>query len=89
VIDFLQYEPGMRDSLRERYEMNEWLGKMSEWIEGNQLLSVHYLKIKQGPRSFSGRLLQVNEQHVLFYADDTKEVINLHMNQIDHIEPFQ
>ncbi|MGR3765495.1 hypothetical protein [Rossellomorea sp. NS-SX7] len=68
--------------------MNEWIGMMNEWIIENQLLSVHYLKIKKGTHSFSGRLLQVNDEHLLFYADDTKEVIHLHMNQIDHIEPF-
>ncbi|MEL3974543.1 hypothetical protein AAEO50_19835 [Rossellomorea oryzaecorticis] len=68
--------------------MNEWLSKMTEWMNENQLLSVHYMKIKKGPHSFSGRLLQINDEHLLFYADDTKEVINLHMNQIDHIEHF-
>jgi hypothetical protein len=89
VIDFLRYEMGIRNSWRFRDKMNEWLGKMSGWIKENQLLSVNYLKTKQGPCSFSGRLLKVNGDYMLFYVDDTKQVINLHMNQIDHIEPFQ
>ncbi|MCA1057181.1 hypothetical protein LCM10_19740 [Rossellomorea aquimaris] len=69
--------------------MNEWLGMMNEWIKNNQLLSVHYLRIKKGPSSFSGRLLQMNDDYLLFYGDDMKEVINLHIHQIDHIEPFE
>ena len=69
--------------------MNEWLAKMAHWITQNQLVTVQYTEKRKGPISFSGRLLQVNEDQLLFYADDKKEVINIHINQIDQIEPFE
>ncbi len=69
--------------------MNEWLEKMKTWILHNRLLHVQYTRLRKEPISFSGRLLQINENKLLFYTDDTKEVINLHFNQIDHIEPWE
>ncbi len=69
--------------------MNQWLERMDQWKRSNQLLYVQYTLIKKGPQKFFGRLIQINDDQLLFYIDDTKSVMNLNINQIDQIEPHE
>ncbi|MGM0847402.1 MAG: hypothetical protein ACQEUT_20985 [Bacillota bacterium] len=70
--------------------MEEWQNLFKLWQQENKLLNVEYLIIKKGRFTLTGRLIQyqAENQTLIFYADDTKSVISLHLNQIENISPF-
>ena len=67
--------------------MRDWQSLFQKWQQENKLLHVEYLMIKKGKFSFSGRLIQFHPdtQTVIFYNDDTKSVVSLHLNQIENL----
>ncbi|WP_421380836.1 hypothetical protein ACOJQI_18725 [Bacillus salacetis] len=68
--------------------MGDWQDLFQKWQKENKLLNVEYLRIKKGRFSFSGRLIQfhLDTQTLIFYVDDTKSVVSLHLNQIENID---
>lgn len=67
--------------------MEEWQNLFEKWQQENKLLKVEYLIERKGKFSLAGRLLQYSpaNQTVIFYDDDTKTVLSLHLNQIENI----
>jgi hypothetical protein len=67
--------------------MEEWQNLFEKWQQENKLLNVEYLIERKGKFSLAGRLLQYSpaNQIVIFYDDDTKTVLSLHLNQIENI----
>ncbi|MGD7024919.1 hypothetical protein ACQCVK_20335 [Rossellomorea vietnamensis] len=67
--------------------MEEWQNLFEKWQQENKLLNVEYLIERKGKFSLTGRLLQYSpaNQIVIFYDDDTKTVLSLHLNQIENI----
>ncbi|TYR73867.1 hypothetical protein FZC79_17265 [Rossellomorea vietnamensis] len=67
--------------------MEEWQNLFEKWQQENKLLNVEYLIERKGKFSLTGRLLQYSPANriVIFYDDDTKTVLSLHLNQIENI----
>ncbi|MGD6969384.1 hypothetical protein ACQCVP_23655 [Rossellomorea vietnamensis] len=67
--------------------MEERQNLFEKWQQENKLLNIEYLIERKGKFSFAGRLLQYSpaNQSVIFYDDDTKTVLSLHLNQIENI----
>lgn len=71
--------------------MERFFTKAEQWQQDNILLRVTYSKARVGTITFSGRVIQISPDHkqLLFYNDDTKSVLNIELNAIDDVLPFE
>ncbi|WP_226671572.1 hypothetical protein [Metabacillus litoralis] len=71
--------------------MERFFSKAEQWQQDNILLRVTYSKARVGTITFSGRVIQISpdQKQLLFYNDDTKSVLNLELNAIDDVLPFE
>lgn len=69
--------------------MNDPFALFQSWIDNNTLLCVEILVRKAGRKTVYGRLLRVdeNDQSLLLYDVDKKQVHSINWNEIDQIEP--
>ncbi|RNB90285.1 hypothetical protein EDM56_07150 [Brevibacillus fluminis] len=69
--------------------MSELKNLFSRWIATRQLLRIEVVREKAERQSFAGRLLQYSEENelLLIYHDDEKQIYNFKLNEIDSIQP--
>ncbi|MGO0059950.1 hypothetical protein ACTID9_08090 [Brevibacillus fluminis] len=69
--------------------MSELKDLFSGWIATRQLLRIEVVRKKAERQSFAGRLLQYSEENelLLIYHDDEKQIYNFKLNEIDSIQP--
>ncbi|MET3290740.1 UNVERIFIED_CONTAM: hypothetical protein ABID98_003310 [Brevibacillus sp. OAP136] len=69
--------------------MSELKNLFSRWIATRQLLRIEVVREKAERKSFAGRLLQYSEENelLLIYHDDEKQIYNFKLNEIDSIQP--
>ncbi|EDL64548.1 hypothetical protein [Bacillus sp. SG-1] len=70
--------------------MERFIAEAEKWKTNNTLLQVRYSIPKVGPKTFSGRIvnLQIEQNDILFYDVDSKMVHNISLQAIDEIIPF-
>lgn len=71
--------------------MSELKELLSGWIATKQLLRIEVVQKKTERKSFAGRLLQYSEDNdlLLIYDVDEKQIYNFRLNEIDSIQPVQ
>ncbi|MCA1065682.1 hypothetical protein QTG56_00450 [Rossellomorea sp. AcN35-11] len=67
--------------------MEKFIAQAEKWRTLNTLLHVRYSKQKVGPLSFSGRILSVEKEEILFYDVDSKTVLKLSLGDLDDLVP--
>lgn len=70
--------------------MEKFIAEAQQWKTDKTLLHVRYSIQKVGPKTFSGRIvnLETDKNDILFYDVDSKMVHNVNLWAIDDIVPF-